>query len=197
MTELPLFPLPLVLNPGGELSLKIFEPRYLDMVRDCTRQQSHFGICALITHQSSDHRSISAIGCAAKIVDFDTLPNGLLGIEVQGLERFRLLGVRTQNDGLCIGSIEAIPPEPMLPVPPEFGLLAEIVAGILGSSRKHALGRDQLDNASWVGFRLSECLPLELNERQQLLETTDPLARLALLASWLPRFQRSDDEHEH
>lgn len=197
MSELPLFPLPLVLNPGGELSLKIFEPRYLDMVRNCARQQSPFGICALVTHQSSDHRNISAIGCAAKIVDFDTLPNGLLGIEVVGLERFRLLGVRTQPDGLCIGDIEGIQPEPVLPVPAEFGLLAEIVAGILSGSRKHALGRDQLDNASWVGFRLSECLPLELGERQQLLETSDPLARLALLASWLPRFQRSDDEHEH
>lgn len=197
MDELPLFPLPLVLNPGGELSLKIFEPRYLDMVRDCARRQSPFGICALITHQSSDHRGISAIGCAAKIVDFDTLPNGLLGIEVVGLERFRLLGLRTQADGLCIGSVEAIPPEPALPVPPEYGLLSEIVAGILGGSRKYSLGRDQLDHSSWVGFRLSECLPLELDERQQLLETSDPLARLALLASWLPRFQRSDDEHEH
>ena len=197
MNELPLFPLPLVLNPGGELSLKIFEPRYLDMVRDCARQQSSFGICALITSQSSDHRNISAIGCAAKIIDFDTLPNGLLGIEVLGQERFRLLGMRTQENGLCIGSIQPIPAEPTLPVPAEFGLLAEIVAGILSSSRKHALGRDQLDNASWVGFRLSECLPLELSERQQLLETSDPFERLALLAAWLPRFQRSDDEHEH
>jgi uncharacterized protein len=192
--EIPLFPLPLVLNPGGELPLRIFEPRYLDMVRDCARAQSGFGICAVLPSPGSDMRGICTIGCEAKITDFNTLPDGLLGIEVIGLERFRIEKMHARDNGLSIAVIEDIPKEPKLVVPAEYGLLAEIVAGVMGGNRSIPLGRDQLDNASWIGFRLSEVLPLELPERQQLIETTDPIERLRLLAQWLPRFQRDEEE---
>ena len=204
MRELPIFPLPLVLNPGGELRLRIFEPRYLDMVRDCARSQTGFGICSVLPTPGSDQRGICSMGCEAKIVDFDTLPDGLLGIQVLGLERFRMLKLHARDDGLSIAVIEDIPTEPILEVPAEFGLLSDIVAGVMGEdqSRRQAtrknkaqpLGQDQLDNASWVGFRLSEVLPLELPERQQLIELTDPIERLRLLTEWLPRFQRSDED---
>ena len=82
----------------------------------------------------------------------------------------------------------------MLVVPAEYGLLSDIVAGVMGEDKSQPLGQDQLDNASWVGFRLSEVLPLELPERQQLIELTDPIERLRLLSEWLPRFQRSDED---
>jgi Lon protease-like protein len=194
MRELPIFPLPLVLNPGGELRLRIFEPRYLDMVRDCARSQTGFGVCSVLPTPGSDQRGICSMGCEAKIVDFDTLPDGLLGIQVIGLERFRIQKLQTRNDGLSIASIDDIPAEPMLVVPAEYGLLSDIVAGVMGEDKSQPLGQDQLDNASWVGFRLSEVLPLELPERQQLIELTDPIERLRLLSEWLPRFQRSDED---
>jgi uncharacterized protein len=196
MREIPLFPLPLVLNPGGELPLRIFEPRYLDMVRDCARHQSGFGICAVMPTPGSDQRGICSLGTEAKIADFNTLPDGLLGIEVVGLERFRIQKLHARDNGLSIALIEDIPREPKLVVPAEYGLLAEIVAGVMGGNKSQPLGRDQLDNASWIGFRLAEVLPLELPERQQLIEITDPGERLRLLAEWLPRFQRSEDEDE-
>ena len=206
MRELPVFPLPLVLNPSGELSLRIFEPRYLDMVRDCARSQTGFGICSVLPAPGSDQRGICSIGCEAKIVDFDTLPDGLLGIQVLGLERFRIQKLQARDDGLSIAVVDDIPAEPTLVVPAEYGLLSDIVAGVMGEeqSRRKAtrkgksqpLGQDQLDNASWVGFRLSEVLPLELPERQQLLEMTDPIERLRLLSEWLPRFQRSDEDEK-
>ena len=194
MRELPIFPLPLVLNPGGELRLRIFEPRYLDMVRDCARSQTGFGICSVLPTPGSDQRGICSLGCEAKIVDFDTLPDGLLGIQVVGLERFRLQSLQARDDGLSIAVVDDIPAEPMLVVPAEYGLLSDIVAGVMGEDKSQPLGQDQLDNASWVGFRLSEVLPLELPERQQLIELTDPIERLRLLAEWLPRFQRSDED---
>ena len=194
MRELPIFPLPLVLNPGGELRLRIFEPRYLDMVRDCARSQTGFGICSVLPTPGSDQRGICSLGCEAKIVDFDTLPDGLLGIQVVGLERFRLQSLQARDDGLSIAVVDDIPAEPMLVVPAEYGLLSDIVAGVMGEDKSQPLGQDQLDNASWVGFRLSEVLPLELPERQQLIELTDPVERLRLLAEWLPRFQRSDED---
>jgi uncharacterized protein len=193
MRELPIFPLPLVLNPGGELQLRIFEPRYLDMVRDCARGQTGFGVCSVMPAPGSDQRGICTMGCEAKIVDFNTLPDGLLGIDVVGLQRFRVRKLHARHDGLSIASVEDLAPEPALVVPAEFGLLADIVAGVMGEDRTKPLGQDQLDNASWVGFRLSEVLPLELPERQQLIELTDPIERLRLLAEWLPRFQRADE----
>jgi uncharacterized protein len=192
MREIPIFPLPLVLNPGGELSLRIFEPRYLDMVRDCARSQSGFGICAVLNPPGSDQRGVCSIGCEAKIVDFNTLPDGLLGIEVMGLERFRVQKMSVRDNGLSIGQVEDIPAEPQLEIPAEYGLLAEIAAGVLGGNNTKSLGRAQLDNASWVGFRLAEVLPIELAERQQLIEITDPIERLRLLLDWLPRFQREE-----
>lgn len=194
MRELPIFPLPLVLNPGGELHLRIFEPRYLDMVRDCARSQSGFGICSVLPTPGSDQRGICSIGCEAKIVDFDTLPDGLLGIKVLGLERFRIQKLQARDNGLSIAEVVDIPAEPRLEVPAEYGLLSDIVAGVMAEDSSQALGQDQLDNASWVGFRLSEVLPLELPERQQLIDLTDPIERLRLLAEWLPRFQRSDED---
>lgn len=194
MREIPIFPLPLVLNPGGELRLRIFEPRYLDMVRDCARSQTGFGICSVLPTPGSDQRGICSMGCEAKIVDFDTLPDGLLGIQVIGLERFRIQKLHARADGLSIAAIDDIPGEPMLVVPAEYGLLSDIVAGVMGEDKSQPLGQDQLDNASWVGFRLSEVLPLELPERQQLIELTDPIERLRLLSEWLPRFQRSDED---
>ena len=194
MRELPIFPLPLVLSPGGELRLRIFEPRYLDLVRDCARSQTGFGICSVLPAPGSDQRGICAMGCEAKIVDFDTLPDGLLGIQVLGLERFRIQKLQARDDGLSIATVEDIPAEPTLVVPAEYGLLSDIVAGVMGEDKSQPLGQDQLDNASWVGFRLSEVLPLELSERQQLIELTDPIERLRLLAEWLPRFQRSDED---
>ncbi len=193
MRDLPIFPLPLVLNPGGELKLRIFEPRYLDMVRDCARSQTGFGVCSVLPAPGSDQRGICTMGCVAKIVDFNTLPDGLLGIDVIGLERFRIRKLHARSDGLSIASIEDLAAEPTLVVPAEFGLLADIVAGVMGEDRSKPLGQDQLDNASWIGFRLSEVLPLELPERQQLIELTDPIERLRLLAEWLPRFQRGDE----
>lgn len=194
MRELPIFPLPLVLNPGGDLHLRIFESRYLDMVRDCARSQTGFGICSVLPTPGSDQRGICSMGCEAKIVDFDTLPDGLLGIQVIGLERFRIQSLHARDNGLSIAVIDEIPAEPALVVPAEYGLLSDIVAGVMADDSSKPLGQDQLDNASWVGFRLSEVLPLELPERQQLIELTDPIERLRLLAEWLPRFQRSDED---
>ena len=125
MRELPIFPLPLVLNPGGELRLRIFEPRYLDMVRDCARSQTGFGICSVLPAPGSDQRGICSMGCEAKIVDFDTLPDGLLGIQVVGLERFRMQSLQARDNGLSIAVVDDIPAEPTLVVPAEYGLLSE------------------------------------------------------------------------
>jgi len=190
--EVGLFPLGTVLFPGGRLALRIFEPRYLALVRDCARSGDPFGVVLIARGAEAGapaepHR----VGTLATIVDFSTLPDGLLGIQCVGRERFKLLGRRVREDGLVLGEIETLA-DPPLKVPAEHGLLStllrrasEEVEDLIPGAR-----HSDFDDAAWVGWRLAEILPIERWERQMLLETDDPHERLRLIATWLPRFQR-------
>jgi Lon protease-like protein len=191
--DIPLFPLSTVLFPGGPLGLRIFEQRYLQMVRDCARDQSRFGICLILEGgETGAPARPAAIGTLARVTDFYTHPDGLLGINVEGCARFRVLRTRVRDNGLVRGEVDRWPDEPALPVPPEHGLLADILERLIeqaGGWWRDA-PRERYDDASWVGFRLAEFLPLRPAERQQLLELTDPLERLRVLRDALPRFQK-------
>ncbi|MGN6313011.1 MAG: LON peptidase substrate-binding domain-containing protein [Rhodanobacteraceae bacterium] len=191
--DIPLFPLGTVLFPGGPLGLRIFEQRYLQMVRDCTRDQSCFGICLILKGSEAGAPAVpAAVGTLARVTDFYSQPDGLLGISVEGGARFRVLRTRGRDNGLVRGDVRYWPDEPVLPVPPEFGLLADILERLVeqaGGWWRDA-PRERYDDASWVGFRLAEFLPLKPVERQHLLELTDPLERLRVLRDALPRFQK-------
>ena len=191
--EIPLFPLNAVLFPGGSLGLRIFEPRYLDMVRECSRAGADFGICLILEgHEVGLPALPAAVGTLASIVDFDSLSDGLLGITVHGGARFCVQRSRVRGNGLVIGEVRLWPDEPRVPVPVEFALLPTILER-LGEQAGLAWRngpREHFDDASWVGYRLSELLPLDAAERQQLLEVTDPLERLATLRDAMPRFQK-------
>jgi Lon protease-like protein len=187
--DIPLFPLNTVLFPGGPLSLRIFEPRYLDLVRECTRNGTGFGVCLILQGREAGEPAVpAAVGTFARIVDFYTLPDGLLGIQAAGGERFHVDRSRVRDNGLAHGHVRFWPDEPNLTLPPEYALLATILERLL-DKLKTPFERASLDDASWVGFRLAEALPLENRERQHLLQMTDPLARLGQLMHYLPRFQ--------
>jgi Lon protease-like protein len=191
--EIPLFPLNAVLFPGGALGLRIFEARYLDMVRECARESCPFGVCLIMEGQEAGEPALpAAVGTLARIVDFDMLPEGLLGISVIGGARFRVQKSRIRGNGLVIGEVREWPEEPTVPVPIEFSLLPAILERLAeqaGLSWRNG-PRERYDDASWVGFRLAELLPLGDTERQRLLEITDPLERLTTLRDAMPRFQK-------
>jgi len=187
--DIPLFPLNTVLFPGGPLSLRIFEPRYLDLVRDCTRNGSGFGVCLILQGREAAEPAVpAAVGTFARIVDFYTLSDGLLGIRAEGGERFRVERSRVRDNGLAHGQVQFWSDEPSVAIPPEYALLVTILERLL-EKMKTPFERSSLDDASWVGFRLGEALPLEDRERQYLLQMTDPLARLGQIMHYLPRFQ--------
>lgn len=191
--DLPLFPLSSVLYPGGRMDLRIFERRYLDLVRDCSRTGSGFGICLIVRgHEAGAPAIPAAFGTVARIEDFATLSDGLLGIVVRGERRFHVERTRVRDNGLIVARVTMLDAEPERSVPPEYALLvtilerlAEQLGGELGAAPKA-----KYDDAAWVAWRLAELLPLEAEERQQLLQDGDALHRLQLLATWLPRFQR-------
>ncbi|HEX4481607.1 MAG TPA: LON peptidase substrate-binding domain-containing protein [Rudaea sp.] len=191
--DIPLFPLNAVLFPGGPLSLRIFEQRYLDMVRDCARTGSGFGVCMILHGREASEVAVpAAVGTLARIVDFYTMPDGLLGIRAEGGERFHVDHSRVRDNGLAHGSVQFWETEPAMELPPEYGLLGTILERLFekSSSEFAKASRAYYDDASWVGFRLAEALPLENRERQHLLQMTDPIARLDQLMHYLPRFQK-------
>lgn len=190
--DIPLFPLNAVLFPGGTLSLRIFEPRYLDLVRDCTRSNSGFGVCLILAgREAGEPATPAAVGTLAHIEDFYSLPDGLLGIRARGSRRFRAATTRVRDNGLVHGLVRWWPDEPEVPLPPEYGLLAVILERLLEQvGGEHARAeRRRFDDATWVGFRLAELLPVDAAERQQWLQVTDPLERLDGLMRCMPRFQ--------
>ena len=193
-TDIPLFPLNTVLFPGGRLTLRVFERRYLDLVRDCARGGGGFGVCLILHGREAGEVAVpAAIGTLAHIVDFYTQPDGLLGICVSGGRRFHVERSRVRDNGLAHGEVAFWPDEPAIEMPPQYQLLATILERLLDKSGDPQANapRANFDDAAWVGFRLAEALPFDNRERQHLLQLGDPLERLEQLMHYLPRFQNA------
>lgn len=192
MIELPIFPLRTVLFPDGFLPLRIFEQRYLKMVRDCASNDSDFGVCLILEGEEAIAPVKPAlVGTLAEIVDWYTLEDGLLGVSAIGADRFRVAHTQRLADGLMMGQVELLPEPPTQAVPEEYSVLAQVLARFMDKvgDKYPAYSPDKLDDANWVGYRLAELLPLAAIEKQQLLELNDPLKRLGELLHILPRFQ--------
>lgn len=190
--ELPLFPLSSVLFPGGSLALRIFEPRYLDLVRRCGRSGDGFGICLLLEGGEVGVATATvAIGTEAAIVDFAMTGDGLLAITVEGRRRFRIERTRVQDDGLVVGVVEWLQESADQAVREEHALLSVLLSRVLDKAGvdHEGVGKGDLADAAWVAWRLAEWLPIDALERQQLLEMDDPHARLQALVERLPDFQ--------
>ena len=180
--ELPLFPLNVVLFPGGPLPLRIFEPRYLDMVSRCLREQSGFAVVLVGEDADSESAlSFAATGTEATIVDFDRLEGGLLGISCIGRERVRVVEAWREPDGLNRGRVLDIAADPIIAMPADQAWLSAVVRQVMpeaGDTYRHVELRE---DAAWIGNRLAEMLPLSLADKQMLMELTDPLERLAAI----------------
>ena len=187
--ELPLFPLSTVLFPGGPLRLRIFEPRYLDLVRHCLKESRAFGVVLILEGlEAGEAASVATTGTSARLVDFDTLPDGLLGIDCVGEQRFRLCRRWQQADGLNLAQVDYLPDDPRCALPAELAHLGELLRELLPQlGDRYAHVTACYDDAGWVGNRWAEVLPLTSAEKQQLLELVDPLARLAQVAAWSTR----------
>jgi uncharacterized protein len=185
LQTLPLFPLGVVLFPGGPLKLRIFETRYVDMVGRCLRESQPFGVALLVEGQEAGGPALTAeIGTTARIVDFEQLKDGLLGITALGERRFHIIGRERQADGLNIAAVEWLPAEQPAAVPPESAHLVKLLQYALPQlAPLYDLSSAQYQDAGWVSARLVEILPLPLPEKQRCLEMTEPLQRLQYLGT--------------
>jgi uncharacterized protein len=185
--ELPLFPLNTVLFVDGPLPLRIFEPRYVDMVRACMRESQPFGVVLIRAGQEAGAVSSAAdVGTSARIVDFDQMPDGLLGITCTGEQKFRVESWRVQSDGLNIGTVTWLPLERAIPLPPEHAHLGALLRRVLPQlGDLYQALPTRFDDSGWVSSRLAEILPISLGDKQECLELDDPLARLERLAPFI------------
>jgi len=183
---IPLFPLNTVLFPQGPLPLRIFETRYVDMVKFCMREQSPFGVVLIRAGSEVGTSSMGeacAVGTTARIIDFNSLPDGLLGITCRGERKFSVSKHWQQEDGLHVAEVEFIDPEEAVDLPFEYEHLGELLRKVLPElGELYAHVPKHFSNASWVGCRLAEILPIALSEKQYCLELDDPIARLARLS---------------
>lgn len=190
--EIPLFPLRTVLFPGGYLPLRIFEQRYLTMVRDCARNETGFGVCLIREGEEAVSPVKTAkVGTHAQIVDWYTLEDGLLGVSAIGTIRFLTENTWQESDGLFRAQVNVLPEASSCPVPEAYSVLSDVLRRFLENVAHQYPDHtpDQLQDAAWVGYRLSELLPLGGIEKQHLLELNDPIDRLQNLLDIMPRFQ--------
>ncbi len=182
---IPLFPLNTVLFPGGRLSLRIFEPRYVDMVRHCMRESTGFGVVLIREGvEAGGPAETFDVGTLARIVDFDQLDRGLLGITAVGERRFHVVGREVQKDGLNTGTVEwLVEREAAVPMA-DFAPYAQLLEHLLPElGALYAGVTPRFDDARWVVSRLIEMLPLPLPDKQLCLALDDPAKRLDLLRS--------------
>ena len=181
--EIPLFPLSTVVFPGGLLPLRIFEPRYLRMVRECLTREQSFGV--LLVREGSEvgaPAEFNALGTLASIVDFDQHDDGVLGITAQGQRRLCALSHRVEPDRLIVGMVELLPEDESVPLSPEHQGAADLLQQIIGQLPAPLnYPEAEFADATWVCGRLAELLPLPLPFKQDLLRLDDPDQRMDVL----------------
>ncbi|MFA7291446.1 MAG: LON peptidase substrate-binding domain-containing protein [Rhodocyclaceae bacterium] len=185
--DIPLFPLKSVLFPGGSLALKVFEKRYLDMSADCLKNELPFGICLILKGEEVGAPATPySVGTLAHVTSWDMEQLGILQLGVRGGRRFRILETRIEADGLLRARVRLLEePAPVAVPVAQEGLLPILqkVADDLGPEKMplpHAWG-----DATWVGYRLTEVMPVQLLAKQKLLELDDAVSRLEILFKYL------------
>jgi hypothetical protein len=188
--EIPLFPLNTVLFPGGPLELRIFETRYIDLVRRCLRDGSGFGVVLIREGQEAGGPALTYdVGTYARIVDFSRQPDGLLGIRALGERRFRILERRRARDGLNLADVEWLPEDSSAPLPPEYADLGPALDAALAQvGEPYSEIERHPDDVAWVAARLAELLPVPAVHKQYCLELDEPVERLRYLR---PMFELS------
>jgi len=181
-----LFPLHTVLFPGGLLPLRIFEPRYVDMVRRCLREDRGFVVVPIIDGaEARPGARFHADGTLARIEHWDQGADGLLHLAVRGGARVHVGTHRTLADGLAVGRVEQVD-EAAVPVPPAYAYLLALLEEVYRRHPELAPPRPWPADAAWLAYRCAELLPLDTDARHALLVTAPPEDKLARVAALLP-----------
>lgn len=183
--QVPLFPLNTVMFPGGVLPLRIFEPRYLDMVSDCLRHNTDIGVILI---RDGNEVGVAAhtynVGTLATICYWNRRNDGLLGITLKGTKRFRILSSEVQSNQLITASVEILPDCPKLAIQQKYQGMASLLRKIISQLEPpYTTMPAHYDDLEWISARLVELLPMPLDFKQELLEHDDIFLRIERLMS--------------
>ena len=188
--KIPLFPLGTVLFPDGVIALKIFEARYLDMIKKCLREKTEFGVISILKDQGDEDASptFSQIGTLAQIEDFDPVQPALYMTKSFGTQRFKLLNSSQESNGLWLGEVELLDNDPAIPIAQEHQGVVKLLNEIISVIQSEDLLGDapfkkpfRVDDCGWVSNRLAELMPISLAQKNHLLAQTNPRIRLDLI----------------
>ncbi|MBL7005374.1 MAG: LON peptidase substrate-binding domain-containing protein [Gammaproteobacteria bacterium] len=184
--EIPIFPLKTVLFPSVQLQLKIFEPRYSDMIAKCMREDSPFGVVHIFSGEETDAESeIFTVGVSAKVGAWHERNDGLLGITAEGYKRFEILSTRTQDNGLVIASIIFELEDELVETPDQYHYMPELLHHITTQQGEKA---DKKKTPFYLMlYQLIHILPLENTLKQRLLEVPKCIDRAVILHAELIR----------
>ena len=186
-SEIPIFPLRTVLFPDGLLPLKIFEQRYLDMTKACIRDNSPFGVCLIREGGEVGEPALPfQVGCTARIAEWDMPHLGMFHLLCRGERVFRIVEHWTGKNGLVSALVQEREPALRDALPADFQELGALLGRIIDQVGAESFPAPVLlDDAQWVGCRLSEALPLDPEVKQRLLEAGSAHQRLEQLKALL------------
>ncbi len=195
MDTIPLFPLHSVLFPHGRMPLQVFESRYLDLISQCMKADSGFGVVWLKqgreVHQSNSVTSpqLAQVGTYARVVDWDSLPNGLLGVTIEGSDRFRLRSSYQRNDHLHMGEIEWIEAAETIKLPENCAELEGLLLTLLDHPHVARLKLNPVvEDVDTLGCVLAQLLPIDERLKFELLTIAEPLDRLNRIMTLLDKY---------
>ena len=173
--------------------MRIFEARYLDMVKDCMRNSTMFGLVAALPDEQLSHLPFARIGTAFTIMDADVPSPGLMMIRCCGQHRFQVDSALQQKDGLWIGQVEDIPNDLAMQIPDDLSIARTGLQNVIDSFDEQGIAESeiplikpyQLEDCAWVANRWVELLDLPLIQKQRLLALDSALVRLELIQDFL------------
>jgi len=199
--DLPLFPLATVVFPHALLPLQIFELRYLQMMGECERTGTGFGVVTL-TRGREVHRpggppeAFEPIGTRMQLLQVQRPQPGLLHIWCRAIDRFEILQSHQRSDGLWRAKVQALPEEPQVAVPEHLQSLSTQMQHALNRLAQQAMDLEpwpkpwQVEDCSWLSCRWAECLPLPTEMKYRLFALQDPLMRLELVGDLIASGQQ-------
>jgi len=195
--KIPIFPLNSVLFPDEQLPLRIFETRYLDMVRECLREDVGFGICLIKDgNEVGTPAEPYRIGTYARIIDWDQSPDGILGINVLGGQRFKILEVNPERNQLLLADVEWIDDSEPFELPEKYYTLQDLLSQLIEQLNLDLPTESgAMHDATWVSYRLAELFPFDTYHKQAVLEIDDDIERLEKLSSLINEAMESDQIH--
>lgn len=184
-SKFPVFPLGLVVLPGTIQSLQIFEPRYIDMVKNCMQDNSGFVITLQSQSDGDIDFGIVKQGTYVEIIDFNNNSNGLLGITVKAINKVSIKDIVQQEDALHIAEVKPL----IDPLVDDQALIAKhselinILIQLKDHPRIKILPLDiDLTSADSVAYHLGGLIPLSPQEKQSILEAFDASQRMNILS---------------